>query len=152
MDRRSFFGLASAIGGLLVGLLGLPAAAVAQQSGPPGGGAGSGFLDSLAWELNLTPAQYKKLQAIYAEEQAMLQKLLAATDAAIRGVLTPAQQKQLADLQSQQMRGSFGGGPFTIPGGSGGPVTVGPGGSGPPVTSLRLPANGGNSSGRAPGR
>ena len=122
MDRRSFFRVASAIGALF----GLPAAAMAQPrppGGPPGGpggpGRGGGMLDRMAGELKLTPDQKSKIQAIFNDQRTKMEKLRAETDTKVKKVLTPAQQKQYADMQARMRRG-FGGGGFGGPGGPGG--------------------------------
>src|SRR5690242_8322576 len=112
MDRRSFFRVASSIGALF----GLPAAALAQRPGPPGGPPGGmgrgGFgsqqrVDRLAQELHLTTDQKNKIKVIYDDQRTRMDRLRAETDAKVRKVLTPAQQKQYAAMEAQ-MRGRFG--------------------------------------------
>jgi Spy/CpxP family protein refolding chaperone len=78
-------------------------------------GRGGGMLDRMATELKLTPDQKSKIQAIFTDQRTKMEKLRADTDTKVKKVLTPAQQKQYAQMQAQ-MRQRFGG-----PGGPGGP-------------------------------
>jgi len=86
--------------------------------GRGGFGGGQGMVDRMAQELKLTTDQKNKITAIYADQRNKMQKLRTDTDAKVNKVLTPAQQKQFAEMRSR-MRGGFGG--RGGPGGPGGP-------------------------------
>lgn len=86
--------------------------------GGPGGGPGMGRMrmdpkqmaDRMGQALGLTAAQKSKILAIYTKSAADQRKIRDAQQAAIKKVLTPAQQQKLASMRGPGgMRGGMGG-------------------------------------------